>query len=117
MTVLIHRRNTRGNRAGVSQQGGASDTTLLAPSAAQSPQRKTAKSPTSPDYQSRRNAVYFPTSPLVPTPSSNEQLTASVDDEIDQEQTDAKPFFFVVNVDKNHSVEFCPLSFSQDDFL
>jgi hypothetical protein len=90
--------------------------TLLAPSAAHLPQRRIAKSPTTPYYKSRRNAVYFSTLPLLPTLNSIEQLTRSPseDDEIAQEQKDIKSFFFVVNIEEDQSVEFCHLSF---DFL
>jgi hypothetical protein len=72
-----------------------------------------------PEYKSRRNGVYFPISPLLPTPTSNEQLTRSpsVDDEIAQELKDVKSFFFVVNIEDDQSVKFCHLSFDQDYFL
>jgi hypothetical protein len=90
--------------------------TLLAPSAAHSPLRKLTKSPTTPEYKSRRNAVYFPTSPLLHTRTSIEQLTRSpsVDDEVVQEQKDAGSFFFVVNIEEDQSVEFCHLSMYSD---
>jgi hypothetical protein len=91
--------------------------TLLAPSVAHSQQRKHTKSPTAPDYKSRRNAVYFPISPLLPIQPSTEQLarSPSVDDEIDEEQTDNKSFFFVIDIEKDQSIKFCHVSF--DYFL
>jgi hypothetical protein len=117
-TILILRQNTRGNRRSDPQQDGGSETTLLAPFAAHSHHRQLTKSPTSPEFKSRRNAVYFPTSPLIRTQTSIEQLTRSplLDDEV-QEQKDEGSFFFVVNIEDDQSVEFCHLPFDQDDGL
>ena len=118
--VLILRRNTYGNTGSGPPQVRAGKMTLLAPSAAHSPQTKSTKSPTSAEYKSRRNAVYFATSPIIPAQTAIEQLTRSplLDDEVVQEQRDEGSVFFVVNIEEDQSVEFCPLSFDQlDDFL
>jgi hypothetical protein len=41
-----------------------------------------------------------------------------LDDDTVQERTNEGSVFFVVNIEEDQSVEFCPLSFDQlDDFL
>jgi hypothetical protein len=115
-TVLILRRNIHENRASEPQRDGVGEMTLPAPSVAHSQKKKLTKSPTTQDHnlKSRRNGVYFANSPLLPIQPSTEQLTTSPSvDEIDEEQTDIKSLFFVINIEKDQSVKFCHLSFDQ----